>query len=580
MSDDILSGGRIDESTSGPAPSKRDDRSRDILAEQKEQQEQNAVGGTQFPPKVEPLPPIPTAPEIAPPLPATSSFDFNFSGSVLEEVREISRQAMVDAFKNVTINGQSPSIDGATISFTVQPQQPSASEMFSFQNGELNLSNLPAATIPPPELRPQDGTRSVVVPSPSRQREVQEPEQRGVNSEDFGTGGNAEFAKPAYSNLSDYTTFEERPQQQPREDVQSAVVPSPSRQREDQEPEQRGVNSEDFGTGGNAEFAKPAYSNLSDYTTFGKPPEETQERPSRLDADDFGSGPRLSEDRPSRLDDADFGTQKGMEDNSTKEAYAAAEARKDARRESDPDFDRESDTRQRGESRKDFAERQERLKEERIAEAKQEGLVKRAREGDMTEVPTGMIPVVFDRADGQNKILALLATEFVGTVEGGSSETRMVGLPPETEYYLGGGGGGGGCIGLALYKKTVGTPPNTSTEVWIGAGTVAGDLPPGFDNSEGGIIAGGGSGNVWAEVNVSQTTGEVVSVAVTGGGTTPPNSDTAYYYTLGYYLYTDGVPTVTNYGCGSVDVRVCRNWFAAESPYYGVSVTRCGCGGY
>jgi hypothetical protein len=510
MSDDILSGGRIDESTSGPAPSKRDDRRQDILEEQKEQQDQNAVGGTQFPPRVEPLPPIPVAPEIAPPLPATPSFDLNVSGAVLEEVREISRQTMVDALKNVTINGQSPSIDGAAISFTVQPQQPSASEMFSFQNGELNLSDLPAATTLPSELRPQDTTRSV-------------------------------------------------------------VVPSPSRQREDQEPEQRGVNSEDFGTGGNARFGQSAYSNLSDYTTFGKPPEETQERPSRLDADDFGSGPRLSEDRPSRLDDADFGTQKGMEDNSTKEAYAAAEARKDARRESDPNFDRESETRQRGESRKDFAERQERLKEERIAEAKQEGLVKRVREGDMTEVPTGMIPVVFDRADGQNKILALLATEFVGTVEGGQAGTRMVGLPPETEYYL---GGGGGCIGLALYTKTVGTPPNTSTEVWIGAGTVAGDLPSGFDPADGKIIASSGSGDVWAEININDS-GEITSRSVQKGVYI---SDPKRYL-LGNFVYNGSSPKVTNYGCGSVDASVCRNWYASEEPFYSMLLTRCGCAG-
>ena len=141
--------------------------------------------------------------------------------------------------------------------------------------------------------------------------------------------------------------------------------------------------------------------------------------------------------------------------------------------------------------------------------------------------------------------------------------------PPE-------GGGEGTCIGLNLYTRVVGG----SKQVWVGAGTVAGDLPSGFDSAEGKSIASSGSGDVWAEVNVSQTTGEVVSVVVTGGGTTPPDSDTAYYYTLGNYLYTDGVPTTTNYGCGSVDVRVCRNWFAAESPYYGVSVTRCGCGGY
>ena len=245
MSNDILSGGRIDESTDGPNPPSVDDRSRNILQEQKAQQDQDAIGGTQFPPRVEPLPPIPVAPEVAPPLPVVPSFDFNASGSVLEEVREITRQALVDAFKNVTINGQSPSMEGSTISFNVPPPQPSASEAFSFQNGNVT----PVAPTTPPTSSPQ---------------------------------------------------------QQPREDTQTVVVPPPSRPRE--EPERRGVDSEDFGTGGNAGFMQPAFSSLSDYTTFGRPPQETQERPSRLDADDFGSGPRLSEDRPSRLDEADFGS--------------------------------------------------------------------------------------------------------------------------------------------------------------------------------------------------------------------------------------------------------------------------------
>lgn len=139
--------------------------------------------------------------------------------------------------------------------------------------------------------------------------------------------------------------------------------------------------------------------------------------------------------------------------------------------------------------------------------------------------------------------------------------------PPST-------GGEGTCIGLNLYTKVVGG----STQVWIGAGTVGGELlsefDPNFDPAEGKSIASGGSGEVWAEVNVSQTTGEIVSIAVTGGGTTPPDSDTAYYYTLGYYLYTNGVPNITNYGCGSLYVTVCRNWFAAASPYYGVTINR------
>ena len=136
-----------------------------------------------------------------------------------------------------------------------------------------------------------------------------------------------------------------------------------------------------------------------------------------------------------------------------------------------------------------------------------------------------------------------------------------------------GGGGEAPCIGLNLYVRIV----QEDQEVWVGAGTIAGQLPSNFDETSGKSIASGGSGNVWAEVNINDDTGEIVSVAVSGGGATPENTYTSFYYALGYYEYNDGIPAVINYACGSIDVTVCRNWFAVEAPFYGVNMNRCGC---
>lgn len=137
-----------------------------------------------------------------------------------------------------------------------------------------------------------------------------------------------------------------------------------------------------------------------------------------------------------------------------------------------------------------------------------------------------------------------------------------------------GAGGGEACIGLSLYTKTVGTPPDTTIQVWISAGTVGGELPSGFDPAEGKSIASGGSGDVWAEVNINEETGEIVSIAVTGGGSTPSNTNTSFYYTLGHYEFVDGSPEFTNYGCGSINFSACRNWFVAEPPYFTPTFTR------
>jgi hypothetical protein len=135
----------------------------------------------------------------------------------------------------------------------------------------------------------------------------------------------------------------------------------------------------------------------------------------------------------------------------------------------------------------------------------------------------------------------------------------------------------GGCTGLNIYSKTVGTPPDTVQQVWVGVGTIAGQTPDGFNPTDGKLIAVGGTGNVWAEVEIDGDTGEINSLNVDGGGTTPENTDTKFYYTLGYFEFGTNSVTITNYGCGGIEVTICRNWFAYEAPFYGVTLARCGC---
>jgi hypothetical protein len=376
---DPLSGGVIDESTSGPTPPNVDDRKTDIIAEQSENQRLDAIGGTESPPTPSQPQQILPPPQVAPQLPIIPSFDFSVSQSVTEETREIARQATIDVIKNVTINGKGPSIDGSSISFNVSQSAP-ASEIFSFQ-GIV-------------EVRPQP-----------------------VNA----------------NNITDVTVAP--PARDPEPSTQAARPQTP------QATETRGVDSVDFGTGGNEKFGQQAYTNLSDYTTFGKPPQETQERPSRLDDPDFGSSKPLYQSPPSRLDDPDFGTSDMDEKD---DSYQKAQAAGRAKRESDPDFDRESDVRQKGERHSEFKERQEALKEERaerlkLAEEKAT-FAKRAKEGSIGETPSGMVPVALTRADGQRRILAYLASEFVGVVEGAESGERATNLPSDNSYYEAGGG--------------------------------------------------------------------------------------------------------------------------------------------
>lgn len=111
-------------------------------------------------------------------------------------------------------------------------------------------------------------------------------------------------------------------------------------------------------------------------------------------------------------------------------------------------------------------------------------------------------------------------------------------------------------------------------QVWVNAGTIANQLPEDFDPATGKFIASSESGYAWAEVEIDEDTGDITSVGVYGGASTPANTDSKFYYTLGYFSYSSGGPTVTNYGCGSIDVTICRNWFTTEPPFYGISLQR------
>jgi hypothetical protein len=121
---------------------------------------------------------------------------------------------------------------------------------------------------------------------------------------------------------------------------------------------------------------------------------------------------------------------------------------------------------------------------------------------------------------------------------------------------------GGGCIGLALYIRNEGT----TKEVWLSAGSIAGQ-PIGGQSSDGIFIASSGGGDVWVEVTINETSGQITSATIGSGGNTPSNTNNTFYYTLGLYGYSFAGPQVTNYGCGSVSFFACRNWFVVENKW-------------
>ena len=226
---DILSGGVIDGSTSGPIPSNMDDRKRDIIAEQKEIQRQDAIGGTENPPTPSQPQQIPEPPQVAPPLPVIPSFEFNIPASLAEETREAARQATIDVIKNVTINGRGPSIEGSTISFNI-PQERPANEVFVFQGIAIPQSQIPQVVQPQLQQQPtiqldrNQEIQSVTVSSPQVRQvataQTQEPqvttqETRGTQTEVTPTITTREETVRPEAQITSTSTQTVEPQREP-----------------------------------------------------------------------------------------------------------------------------------------------------------------------------------------------------------------------------------------------------------------------------------------------------------------------------------------------------------------------------
>jgi len=123
---------------------------------------------------------------------------------------------------------------------------------------------------------------------------------------------------------------------------------------------------------------------------------------------------------------------------------------------------------------------------------------------------------------------------------------------------------GSTCGSLRVFAKTPdgAEKPN----LYVGKGTV------GEDNYETDTDLGGldeaSDNSVYIKIELDGTDGTYTDEFIVDSD--KQSDDTTTYFLLGA-VAADG--TITQYACGPVFVTVCRNWYAAESPYYGMTVS-------
>ena len=496
----------------GTIPDNEDKRPPDIIADRKVVRAATDPGTFVETPR----PPLPPLPSITPP-------------NIEDTVRDVATATFRDLAKTITINGQSPEVSGANISFEI-PTQPAASVQFASLN-------------PPPAPPP-------VVP-------VAQPPQAGsITTLQEMEASSAARNAPKTSRQRNEEDMDEMVARKIKADPD--YTPSKLASNEEKEAFER---------------AKNPTANPSGFSPTALTPQLQQQLVAGVTVGAAGVNflQATGEDFDYDKNKPKFGLEKNRLPGETKSEQVEREEeeyrqQKKEYRDKVRALEEDQPGKRSGEGDKKYTER---TNEARLDTMNKEQTAA-VNNGDSSYFYKGFIPILFTRKDGQRKILARLDNTHSAVIEGAVGNERQGTLPPENGYYEAGGGGGDSCVGLALYTKTVGT----TTQVWISAGTVGGELPSGFDPEEGKNIANSGSGDVWAEVNISGSTGDIVSVSVTGGASTPPNSSTSFRYTLGYYFYDAGTPQIANYGCGSVTAAICRNWFATSSPFYQVTFFR------
>jgi hypothetical protein len=104
-------------------------------------------------------------------------------------------------------------------------------------------------------------------------------------------------------------------------------------------------------------------------------------------------------------------------------------------------------------------------------------------------------------------------------------------------------------------------------------GVVAGEPPDGF--SEGDEppykLTVTATGFIWAGISIDDTTGEVTSRWVDKGAELPEDTATEFHIEIGSFNLDEDVLTIAQARYGPIDVQICRNWYAAEAPFFGVN---------
>lgn len=366
----------------GTIPDNEDKRPPDIIAERQIQRAATDPGTFAETPR----PPLPQLPIASPP-------------NIEDVVRDVATTTFRDLAKTITINGQSPEVSGASISFEI-PTSPTASVQFAALN--------PAPAQPP------------VVPV------VQPLQLGGITTLQELEASSAARNAPK--------TFKQRNEEDMDEMVARKIKANP-----DYTPSTLASNEEKEAF----ERAKNPAANPSGFSPTALTPQLQQQLVASVTVGAAGVNflEATGEDFDYNKNKPKFGLEKNRLKGETKfeqEDREEEEYRQQKKEYRDKVRALEEDQpgKRGGEGDKKYTER---TNEARLDTMNKEQTAA-INNGDSSYFYKGFIPILFTRKDGQRKILARLDNTHSAVVKGAVGTERQGTLPPDNAYYEAGGG--------------------------------------------------------------------------------------------------------------------------------------------
>ena len=368
-------------STVGTIPDNEDKRPPDIIADRQINRAATDPGTFAETPR----PPLPQLPIMAPP-------------NIEDVVRDVATTTFRDLAKTMTINGQSPEVSGAGISFEI-PTQPAASVQFATLN-------------PPPAPLP-------VVPI------AQPPQAGSITTLQEMEASSAARNAPKTSRQRNEEDMDEMVARRIKADPD--YTPSKLASNEEKEAFER---------------AKNPTANPSGFSPTQLTPQLQQQLVASVTVGAAGVNflEAKGEDFDYDKNKPKFGLEKNRLKGETKSEQEDREEeeyrqQKKEYREKVRALEEEQPGKRAGEGDKKYTEK---TNEARLDTMNKEQTAA-VSNGDSSYFYKGFIPILFTRKDGQRKILARLDNTHSVVIEGAVGNERQGTLPPDNGYYIAGG---------------------------------------------------------------------------------------------------------------------------------------------